>query len=98
VYVGALEADLLLPPSTRSLKAKRAVVRPLLADLRRRFAVTCAEVGEVDLHGRAVIGVAAVSGEMGHLREVLDTCERFLADRPETTLLSVRSRIYRPDD
>lgn len=98
MYVGALQADLLLPPGTRSLKAKRGVVRPLVAEVRRRFDVACAEVGDAELYGRAVLGVATVSGEVRHVREVLDSCERFLAQRPETTLLSVRCRVFRPDE
>ncbi len=59
-----------------SLKEKRAVVRPIVAELARKFAVSAAEVGDQDLHRRALIGVAVVAGDAAHCREVLDACER----------------------
>ncbi|MDR7273389.1 uncharacterized protein YlxP (DUF503 family) [Catenuloplanes atrovinosus] len=88
---------MLLPGDSRSLKAKRAYVRPIVAAL-RRFEVSAAEVGAQDLHGRAEIGVAVVAAEPGHVGEVLDTCERLVAGRPEVELLSVRRRLYGGDD
>jgi uncharacterized protein YlxP (DUF503 family) len=48
VFTGSLTADLLLG-DVHSLKGKRSVVRPLVAELRRRFAVAAAEVGDADL-------------------------------------------------
>ena len=57
-----------------------------------------AEVGALDLHGRAEIGVAVVAAEPAHVREVLDTCERLVAGRPEVELLSVRRRLHGEDD
>ncbi|GAB7043236.1 DUF503 domain-containing protein [Catenuloplanes niger JCM 9533] len=89
--------DLLLPGDSRSLKAKRAYVRPIVAAL-RRFEVSAAEVGAQDLHGRAELGVAVVAAEPSHVGEVLDTCERLVAGRPEVELLSVRRRLYGDDD
>ncbi len=46
--VGTLVADLLLG-DVHSLKEKRAVVRPIVAELRRRFDVSAAETGDHDL-------------------------------------------------
>ena len=57
-----------------------------------------AEVGALDLHGRAEIGVAVVAAEPAHVREVLDSCERLVAGRPEVELLSVRRRLHGDDD
>lgn len=81
-----------------SLKQKRSLVRPVIAELRRRFEVAAAEAGHVDLHRRSLIGVAAVAADAGHVREVLDACERLVAGRPELDLLSARHRIMGPDD
>jgi uncharacterized protein YlxP (DUF503 family) len=39
-----------------------------------------------------------VSGDAGHLTDVLDRCERLVAGRPEVDLLSVRRRIHGEDD
>ena len=55
MFTGTLTADLLLG-DVHSLKGKRAVVRPIVAELRRRFAVAAAEVGDHDLHRRAQVG------------------------------------------
>ncbi|MER7177499.1 DUF503 domain-containing protein [Streptomyces mesophilus] len=97
MYVGTLSFDLLLG-DVRSLKEKRSVVRPIVAELHRKFAVSVAEVGDQNLHRRAEIGVAMVSGDTGHLAEVLDRCERMVAARPEVELLSVRRRLHGDDD
>lgn len=96
MYTGVLELDVLLG-AVGSLKHKRAVIRPVLARL-RRLDVTVCEAGEQDLHRRALIGIACVSGDPGHLQAVLDTCERQVASEVELELLSARRRIIGPDD
>ena len=97
MFTGTAEFDLLLPGDSRSLKEKRGYVRPIIAAL-RKFEVAVAEVDSLDLHGRAVIGVAAVAAEAAHVRDVLDRCERLVAARPEVELLSVRRRLHGDDD
>ena len=97
MYTGTAQFDLLLPGDSQSLKAKRGYVRPLVAAL-RRFEVAAAEVGALDRHGRAEIGVAVVAAEAAHVRRVLDSCERLVAGRPEIELLSVRRRLHGDDD
>lgn len=79
MYVGTLSFDLLLG-DVRSLKEKRSVVRPIVAELRRAYAVSVAETGGQDLYRRAEIGLAVVSGDTGHLTDVLDRCERMIAE------------------
>ncbi|MFF8833555.1 DUF503 domain-containing protein [Streptomyces sp. NPDC015131] len=97
MYVGTLSFDLLLG-DVRSLKEKRSVVRPIVAELQRKFAVSVAETGSQNLHRRTQIGVAMVSGDTGHLTDVLDRCERMVAGRPEVELLSVRRRMHTDED
>jgi len=97
MHTGTALFDVLLPGDSQSLKAKRSYVRPVIAAL-RRFDVAAAEVGALDRHGRALIGVAVVSAEVGHVAEVLDACERLVAARPELELLSVRRRLHGGDD
>ncbi|HET8661830.1 MAG TPA: DUF503 domain-containing protein [Micromonosporaceae bacterium] len=97
MYTGTAVFDVLLPGDSRSLKAKRSYVRPIVAAL-RRFEVAAAEVGALDRHGRAEIGVALVAAEPGHVHEVLDSCERLVAARPEIELLSVRRRLHGDED
>ncbi|GAA0928348.1 DUF503 domain-containing protein [Nonomuraea longicatena] len=98
MYVGALTLDILLG-DVHSLKQKRAVVRPLVAEVLRRYpSVAVAETGHLDLHRRAEIGIAVVSASAGNCKELLDACERMVAFRPEIELLSARQRIYNDED
>jgi uncharacterized protein len=98
VYVAALTLDVLLG-DVRSLKQKRAVIRPLVAELRRHYpGVSVAETGHQDLHRRAEIGLAVVSGTAAHAAEVLDACERLVAGHPEIELLSARQRLFTDED
>lgn len=97
MWSGTLEFDLLLG-DVHSLKEKRAIVRPIVAEVRRRFAISAAEVDGLDLHRRAGIGVAVVAADAGHVVEVLDEVERMMAARPEIELLSARRRLYSSDD
>jgi uncharacterized protein YlxP (DUF503 family) len=97
MWIGWLEFDLLLG-DVRSLKEKRSVVRPLVAELARRFSVAAAESGAQDLYRRAGIGLAVVSADRRHVVEVLDAAERLVAARPELELLSARRGLHRSDD
>ena len=96
MYVGILELDVLLG-EVDSLKYKRAVLRPVLARL-RRLDVAVTEAGDPDRHRRALIGVATVAGDVGQVHRVLDTCERQVAGEPELELLSARRRIVGASD
>jgi len=97
VFTGTLSLDLLLG-DVHSLKEKRAVVRPIVAELRRRFSVAAAEVGDLDLYRRAEIGVAVVAADARQCGEVLDTAERLVAGRPEIELLAARRALYSSTD
>ncbi len=94
MYVGVLTLDLLLGDVT-SLKQKRSAIRPLVAELRRRYpGASVAETGYLDRHRRAEIGIAIVSSSAAHAGEVLTACERLVAGRPELELLSARQRLF----
>jgi len=97
MWVGALQFDLLLG-DVHSLKEKRSLVRPLIAEVRRRFELSVAEVDHLDLHRRAGIGVAAVSPDRAHLVDLLDAVEQMVAYRPEVELLSVRRTLRSAND
>jgi len=97
VFVGSLRLDLLLG-DVHSLKQKRSLVRPLVSELGRRFEVSVAETGYLDLHRRTEVGVALVGADAAHCSEVLQACERFVAARPEVELLAVRQRVWDDED
>lgn len=97
MWIGWIEFDILLG-DVHSLKAKRSAVRPLVQDLRRKFKVSAAEVGHLDLHRRAGIGVCAVASDRAQVVRVLDAAEQLVAYRPELELLSARRRILSSED
>jgi uncharacterized protein YlxP (DUF503 family) len=97
MWFGWIEFDLLLG-EVHSLKEKRAIVRPVLAEIRRRFEVSVAETGAQDLHRRAGLSAGLVAADAAHVIEVLDGIERLVAARPEVQLLSARRRLGSSED
>jgi uncharacterized protein YlxP (DUF503 family) len=97
MWIGWLEFDVLLG-DVRSLKQKRSVIRPVVAELQRKLSVSAAETGSQDLYRRAGIGVAMASADRRHAVEVLDAAERMVAAHPEFELLSVRRGLTRSED
>ena len=97
MYVGAVEVGLLLG-DLRSLKQKRAMLRPLLAELRRRFDVAVAETGDQDLWRRATVGVCAVSGTAEQVSRVCEEVERWVWARPDVEVLGTTRWVRSIDD
>lgn len=87
MHVLALDMELRLP-GIRSLKAKRATVRPVVEGARRRFSVAAAEVGSQDRHQHSRIGFATVSSSARHAEEVIDAVERFVWSFPEVEVVA----------
>jgi uncharacterized protein YlxP (DUF503 family) len=75
-------------PQSRSLKAKRAAVKPIVEGLRVRFRVSVAEVDHQDQWQRAGVGVAVVGSSAAQVEEVLDAVDRFVWSHPEVEVLS----------
>lgn len=93
-----MELDLLLG-DVHSLKEKRSILRPLIAELSRRTEAAVAEVGTNDLHRRATVGMSVVAADAAHARHVLDTAERLVAEQhPEFTLLSAHRGLHSSED
>jgi uncharacterized protein YlxP (DUF503 family) len=98
VWIGWIEFDVLLG-DVHSLKEKRSILRPLLADLSRRAEVAVAEVDVHDLHRRASVGISVVAPDAAHVRDVLDRAERMLAnEHPEITVLSAHRGLHSSRD
>lgn len=97
MWIGWIEFDLLLG-DVHSLKEKRAIIRPIIADVKRRYDVAAAETDHLDLHRRGGIGVSLVAADSKHVIDVLDAVENFVAGRPEIELLSARRKLARSDD
>ena len=85
-------------PESRSLKAKRAVIRPIVDGLRHRFRISVAEVDHQDQWQRAAIAVAVVGESEARVRELLDAVERFVAGAPDVELLGCEVGWLEPED
>ncbi len=90
MHAAAVCFDLRVPDS-RSLKTKRAAIRPIVEGLRHRFRVSVAEVDHLDQWQRAAIAVAAVSGSHRCLQDLLDSVERYVVAQPDVELLDVET-------
>jgi uncharacterized protein YlxP (DUF503 family) len=90
VHAAAACFDLHVPAS-RSLKTKRAAIRPIVDGLRHRFCVSVAEVDHQDQWQRAAIGVAVVGSTASQVREVLASVERFVVAAPDVELIGIET-------
>ncbi len=74
-------------PQSRSLKAKRQVIKGLKERIRRRFNVSVCELDDQDLWQRAILGIAFLSNGAGYVHQVLSGVERFLEEERRIELL-----------
>lgn len=79
MIIGACTIQLYLP-GVFSLKEKRGLLKPLLAQLRRQFEVAAAEVGQNDTWQSAEIAVVAVSNKAGHIYAVLEKAVHWIEE------------------
>jgi hypothetical protein len=91
MHVLALELDLHVPTS-RSLKQKRAALRPVLDGIRHRYPVAVAETGHQDKWQRAEVGVVGVSDSVSHVEALIDDVERFVWSFPELDVVDTVRR------
>ena len=71
MYVGVSRLEIHVP-AARSLKEKRAVVQSITSRIRNQYHVAVAEIESLDSWNLAVLGIAVVSNDAGHAREVID--------------------------
>lgn len=80
-------------PDNRSLKGKRQILNHLKDQVRNRFNVSVAEVGENDLWQRCRLGVAVVSNERAFADQVLSKVVSFVAEDRRAVLLDYQLEI-----
>lgn len=88
MHAAALRIELYLR-DCRSLKAKRAAIRPIIDGLARRHRVSVSEVDHHDAWHLATVGVAAVAPSHARLGDLLDSVERFVWSFPEVEVLRI---------
>lgn len=74
-------------PGNDSLKGKRRVVRRVVDRTRHAFNAAVAEVGHLDEHRRAEIGIAVVSNDGRHANSMLDKISAFASGLTEAVVL-----------
>jgi len=80
-------------PYAQSLKDKRAVARGLIDKTRNKYNASVAEVDTQEAHQVLTLGVAVVSGEHSHARDMLDDILRFMERNTDAELTSVEENI-----
>ncbi len=65
---------------SRSLKAKRGVVRAIIQRVRNRFNLAVAEVGGQDTWQRAVLGLGAVGSDAKRVRSLLERAIHYIEE------------------
>jgi uncharacterized protein len=90
VFVAVMRIEMHIP-SARSLKEKRAAVKPVVEGIRHRFSLSVAEIGYQDKWQRAEIGVAVVSASASHATAVVESVERFVWSRPDVEVCALKT-------
>jgi uncharacterized protein YlxP (DUF503 family) len=89
VIVGSVEIEILIRES-RSLKARRRVVKSLKDRIRGKFNVSVADVGDQGVWQRSVLGVAVVTNERRLANEVLSKVLDVVSGDPRVEIVSQR--------
>ncbi len=71
MVVGIMQVELAIDWA-QSLKDNRSVVRSLKDSLHKHHQVSVAEIEDLDIHNRAVLGITLASNSGGHIGNVLD--------------------------
>lgn len=79
-------------PWAASLKDKRQVRRSLIDKVRARYNVAAAEVDTQERHQLLTLGIAAVSAQPHHAREIIDDAVRFIEGGTEAEVTGVEIR------
>ena len=74
-------------PWVHSLKAKRMIVKSLIAKLQNKYHVSAAEIDEQDTHQIAVIGVAAIVPYNAAADSLMEKISLFVEENTEAEII-----------
>lgn len=94
--IGVMKVTLHVPMA-QSLKDKRQVVKSLKDRLFSRFNVSVAEVGDQDLHQKAVIGICFVALEAKTADAKILKLESFIEAHGGATVIDLEKEILHED-
>ena len=80
-------------PYAQSLKDKRTVARGLIDKTRSKYNASIAEVDTQEAHQILTLGIAVVSGECSHARDMMDDIIRFMERNADAELTSIVENI-----
>lgn len=87
MIIGACEIEFSLPESG-SLKAKRSILKSMLARLRSTFNVSAAEVDHQDFWQSTVIGIVTVTNSTVHANQIMSNVLNWIEDNyPEAIIV-----------
>ncbi len=96
-YVGIFTARL-ETPWVKSLKQKRAVIRPVMERIKARFPVSAARISGLDDHGWEEVGFSVIGNDPVWVNSVLDAVEQFLSANGDYQLVTVLREVLVFDD
>ncbi len=79
---GALQIDFRIQ-SVHSLKDKRSIIQKLIAKVRSSYPISVSEVGDHDMLGNGVIGVAVAGSDAVQVERVLQQVLKMIDENPE---------------
>jgi uncharacterized protein len=92
MVVGICTVELLIPES-QSLKDKRQVLHSVKDRLRGKFNLSIAEVDGQDLWQKAVLGMACVANDGGHVEQVLEQALNVIKSMPTIEIVRVHREL-----
>lgn len=88
MYIAGCRVVLRISES-QSLKDKRRIVKSILERIRTHFNVSAAEVGRLGSRQEAELGMAGVSNEPGHARQIIEAAIRFVESDGRAEIIAV---------
>jgi uncharacterized protein YlxP (DUF503 family) len=92
MFIGVARLVLTIP-SAQSLKDRRRVVKSVKDRIRAKMPVSIAEVGDLERHRVATLGVAVVSNDSARCSEILDGVTRMARGARDAVLADVATEI-----
>lgn len=93
MHIGVCKLYLRIPES-RSLKAKRRVIKSLITRLKNRFNVAVAEVATLDAHQSAVLAAVSVSNDAAYLNRLLARVVTFIETHTDAELVDYETDFF----
>lgn len=95
--IAALVTVELHVPASQGLKAKRAVVKSVIADLRNGLNVSVAEIDHHDLWQRATLGIAIAASTETGARKVAQQVEKIVYREPRVDVIGIDVQVTATD-